>query len=48
MSHEVGVSWKIKVKVDDKEIEVVGMSPDYTYKWFKELEKRYLSAFQKS
>ena len=43
MSREVGVSWKIKVKIGDKEIEVVGVTPEYTYKWFKELEKTYLA-----
>jgi hypothetical protein len=44
MGNEVGVNWKIKVKSGDFEVEVVGMNPDTTKKWFDELEKKYLSS----
>lgn len=46
MSHEVGVRWKIKVKVGDNEIEVVGMHPTRVKKWFDDLEKKYFKTWQ--
>ncbi len=36
------INWKIKVKISDKEVEVVGMSQEWTQSKFKELEDKYL------
>jgi len=43
MSEQKGINWKIKVKTPDAEIEVIGLVPDLTKKWFDELEKKYLT-----
>ncbi|MGD0995704.1 MAG: hypothetical protein ABR909_09310 [Candidatus Bathyarchaeia archaeon] len=47
MEQQIGVAWKIKVKLPTTEIEVVGMNSDETKAIFKELEATYLSAFVK-
>jgi hypothetical protein len=43
VSHE-GIAWKIKVKSGDKEIEVIGLTPEMVKKWFDELEQKYMKA----
>lgn len=48
MSHEIGIAWKIKVKHDDTEVEVIGMNPARVEKTFKELEEKYLKRYLKS
>lgn len=40
--NEVSVNYKIKVKRNDVEIEVIGVIPQTTKAWFDELEKKYL------
>jgi len=35
-------NWKIKVKISNKEVEVVGMNREWTQETFKELEAKYL------
>lgn len=42
MSQEVLARWKIRVKVGDKEIEVIAGDLHTAKKWFDELEKKYL------
>jgi hypothetical protein len=42
MPNEPAITWKIKVKDGDVEVEVVGMNPEFVKKWFDELEKKYL------
>jgi hypothetical protein len=37
-----GINWKIKVRRGEIEVEVIGVADDWTYKTFKELEKKYL------
>ena len=39
---ETAINWKIKVKISNKEVEVVGMSKEWTQEKFKELEAKYL------
>ena len=47
MSQDIGIKWKIKVKVQDKEVEVVGTNYERTSEKFAELEKKYFSTWQK-
>ena len=45
MDQQIGVTWKIKVKTETKEVEVVGMNADTVKAIFKELEAKYLKAY---
>ncbi|HUK84886.1 MAG TPA: hypothetical protein VLU95_03390 [Candidatus Acidoferrum sp.] len=40
------VSWKLKVKTPNFEIEAIGCNHEWVEKQFKELEARYLASFQ--